>query len=123
MWRLQFNAAKHIVIARETLHFKNKGSKAVDKLVLCQPADLAPYRAFYEVRVQTSRHLSEHSLILQPPLLMQLCRLSHCIDLSPHMQIVQGTTEDAPELTEVRTLLAEGSLFPKDVSITGVVND
>ena len=57
VWRLQINAAKHIVIARETLHFKNKGSKAVDKLVLCQPADLAPNRAFYEVRIETNRNL------------------------------------------------------------------
>jgi hypothetical protein len=47
---LQYNAAKHIVIARETLTFKNKGGKAVNQLVLCQPADLVPNRAFYEVR-------------------------------------------------------------------------
>lgn len=47
---LQYNAAKHIVIARETLTFKNGGSKAVNQLVLCQPADLVPNRAFYEVR-------------------------------------------------------------------------
>lgn len=45
----QYNAAKHIVILRETLHYKNEGSKAVDKLVLCQPADLVPNRAFFEV--------------------------------------------------------------------------
>ena len=46
---LQFDASKHIVIARETLTYKNEGSEAVDKLVLCQPADLVPNRAFHEV--------------------------------------------------------------------------
>ena len=46
---LQFDASKHIVIARETLTYKNEGSEAVEKLVLCQPADLVPNRAFHEV--------------------------------------------------------------------------
>lgn len=46
---LQFDASKHIVVARETLTYKNEGSEAVDKLVLCQPADLVPKRAFHEV--------------------------------------------------------------------------
>ena len=45
----QYDASKHIVIARETLTYKNQGSEAVGKLVLCQPADLVPNRAFYEV--------------------------------------------------------------------------
>ena len=45
----QFDASKHIVIARETLTYKNEGDKAVEKLVLCQPADLVPNRAFHEV--------------------------------------------------------------------------
>ena len=45
----QYDASKHIVIARETLTFKNEGSEAVGKLVLCQPADLVPNRAFHEV--------------------------------------------------------------------------
>ena len=45
----QFDASKHIVIARETLTYKNEGSEAVGKLVLCQPADLVPNRAFHEV--------------------------------------------------------------------------
>ena len=49
---VQIDAAKHIVTCKETLHFSNKGSKPVDKLVLCQSADLAPNRAFYEVRSQ-----------------------------------------------------------------------
>ena len=46
---LQFDASKHIVIYRETLTYNNEGSEDVNKLVLCQPADLVPDRAFHEV--------------------------------------------------------------------------
>ena len=90
------------MIARETLHFKNKGSKAVNKVVLCQSADLAPNRAFYEVRSQTvylgsclPKGISNIKVftLLRAELLQ--------VVLSLHMQVVQGTTEDAPELMEV----------------------
>ena len=46
----QINAAKHIVLERQTITYKNTGSKPVQEILVCHPAEQTPDRAFFEVR-------------------------------------------------------------------------
>lgn len=55
---LQINAAKFIVLERQTLTYKNTGSSPVPKILLCYPSDQTPDRAFFEVRHDIIRHCS-----------------------------------------------------------------
>lgn len=48
-WLAQINAAKYIVLERQTVTYKNTGSQPVTEILLCHPADEAVNRAFFEV--------------------------------------------------------------------------
>ena len=48
---MQINAAKHIVLERQTVTYKNTGSQPVSEILLCHPADQTAHRAFFEVRI------------------------------------------------------------------------
>ncbi|BDA44122.1 Dolichyl-diphosphooligosaccharide-protein glycosyltransferase [Coccomyxa sp. Obi] len=78
----EFNAAKQYVVERDTLEFRNAGTKAVLEVVVCHPSDLTSSRAFFEV--------------------------------------VQGITEDAPEL-EVKGTQVAGA--PTNATCEAVVLD
>ena len=45
----QVNAAKHIVLERQTVTYKNTGSKPVQEILVCHPVEQTPDRAFFEV--------------------------------------------------------------------------
>lgn len=84
----QFNAAKNFVVERSTLDLKNSGAKPVSEVVVCHPSDLTSSRAFFEVsRLFTS---SKAQILVS--------KFQSTDGSDRNAQVVQGTSEDAPEL-------------------------
>ena len=81
----QINAAKYIVLERQTATYKNTGSQPVAEILLCHPADQAASRAFFEVCPTVG--LTGHHI------LRALMIIAHLL-----AQVVEGIEDDSPEL-------------------------